>query len=60
MPPSVLRTLPFWTGVLLLHQSRPVVIDLCCWPARPDAARLRADQQAVEAATAAAAVGVVR
>ena len=60
MPPSVLRTLPFGTGVLLLRQSRPVVIDLCGWPARPDADRLRADQQAVETATAAAAGGVVR
>jgi type IV secretory pathway TraG/TraD family ATPase VirD4 len=60
MPPSVLRTLPFGTGVLLLRQSRPVVSDLCGWPTRPEAARLRADQQAVETATAAAAGGVVR
>jgi len=60
MPPSVLRTLPFGMGVLLLRQSRPVVIDLCGWPARPDADRLRADQRAVEAATAAAAGGAVR
>jgi type IV secretory pathway TraG/TraD family ATPase VirD4 len=60
MPPSVLRTLPFGTGVLLLRQSRPVVIDLCGWLARPDADRLRTDQQAIEAATAAAAGGAVR
>jgi type IV secretion system protein VirD4 len=60
MPPSVLRTLPFGTGVLLLRQTRPVVIDLCGWPARPDAVALRTGQQNVEAATAAAAGGVLR
>ena len=59
MPPSVLRTLPFGTGVLLLRQTRPVVIDLNPWPRRPDAAALRAGQQRVEAATAAAAGGGV-
>jgi type IV secretory pathway TraG/TraD family ATPase VirD4 len=51
MPPSVLRTLPFGTGVLLLRHTRPVVIDLGAWTARRDAAALRADQQQVEAAT---------
>ncbi|KGM17907.1 type VI secretion protein [Actinotalea fermentans ATCC 43279 = JCM 9966 = DSM 3133] len=50
MPPSVLRTLPFGTGVLLLRHTRPVVIDLAPWTARRDAAALRADQKAVEAA----------
>ncbi|MFZ5872316.1 MAG: type IV secretory system conjugative DNA transfer family protein, partial [Actinomycetota bacterium] len=40
MPPSVLRTLPFGTGVLLLRHARPVVIDLQAWPDRPDAERL--------------------
>lgn len=50
MPPSVLRTLPFGTGVLLLRHTRPVVIDLEPWTARRDAAALRADQQAVEGA----------
>jgi type IV secretory pathway TraG/TraD family ATPase VirD4 len=60
MPPSVLRTLPFGTGVLLLRQTRPVVIDLSGWPARPDAVALRTGQQNVEAATAAAAGGVLR
>jgi type IV secretion system protein VirD4 len=60
MPPSMLRTLPFGTGVLLLRQIRPVVIDLCGWPARPDAVALRTSQHSVEAATAAAAGGVLR
>jgi len=52
MPPSVLRTLPFGTGVLLLRHTRPVVIDLQGWPDRPDARRLVAGRCAVEAATA--------
>jgi type IV secretory pathway TraG/TraD family ATPase VirD4 len=60
MPPSVLRTLPFGTGVLLLRQTRPVVIDLCGWPTRPDADALRAGQKTVEAATASAAAGGLR
>ena len=57
MPAAVLRTLPFGTGVLLLRQTRPVVIDLCGWPARPDAPQLITGQGAVEAASAAAAEG---
>lgn len=52
MPPSVLRTLPFGTGVLLLRHARPVVIDLQAWPGRPDADQLRAGRAKVEAATA--------
>ncbi|GAA3819305.1 type IV secretory system conjugative DNA transfer family protein [Cellulomonas soli] len=52
MPASALRTLPFGTGVLLLRQTRPTVIDLTPWTGRHDAATLRADQQAVEHATA--------
>ncbi|WP_396125200.1 type IV secretory system conjugative DNA transfer family protein [Cellulomonas sp. P24] len=55
MPPSVLRTLPFGTAVLLLRQTRPVVIDLRRWPDRPDAQDLINGRLAVEAATAAAA-----
>ncbi|QTE31288.1 type IV secretory system conjugative DNA transfer family protein [Pengzhenrongella sicca] len=57
MPPSVLRTLPFGTAVLLLRQTRPVVVDLCAWPSRPDAKELVIGRIAVEAATAAAAGG---
>lgn len=52
MPPSVLRTLPFGTGVLLLRHARPLVLDLQGWPDRPDAARLVEGRRAVEAATA--------
>lgn len=52
MPASVLRTLPFGTGVLLLRQTRPTVIDLEPWTARRDAAQLRTDQALVEHATA--------
>ena len=57
MQASVLRTLPFGTAVLLLRQTRPVVIDLRPWPDRPDAQALTAGRSAVEAATAAAARG---
>ncbi|KQT01295.1 type IV secretory system conjugative DNA transfer family protein [Cellulomonas sp. Leaf395] len=52
MPASVLRTLPFGTGVLLLRQTKPTIIDLAAWTARRDAAHLQADQKAVEHATA--------
>lgn len=52
MPASVLRTLPFGTAVLLLRQTKPTVIDLAAWTGRRDAAALRADQSAVEHATA--------
>jgi type IV secretion system protein VirD4 len=52
MPPSVLRTLPFGTGVLLLRHSRPVVIDLQGWPDRADADRLTSGRDRVEAASA--------
>lgn len=52
MPASALRTLPFGTAVLLLRQTRPVVIDLHAWTDRRDADTLRADQKAVEHATA--------
>jgi type IV secretion system protein VirD4 len=52
MPASVLRTLPFGTGVLLLRQVPPVVIDLQPWTGRPDADRLTAARQQVEAASA--------
>lgn len=54
MPPALLRTLPFGTGVLLLRQTRPVVIDLTPWTARPNATSLRADQAVLEASTRAA------
>ncbi|OJV75511.1 MAG: type VI secretion protein [Cellulomonas sp. 73-92] len=52
MPPAVLRTLPFGTGVLLLRQTKPAVIDLHPWTTRRDTTVLRADQAVVEHATA--------
>ena len=52
MPPAVLRTLPFGTGVLLLRQTRPLVVDLAPWNRRADAAELVEDQAAVEEAMA--------
>ena len=51
MPPAVLRTLPFGTGVLLLRHTRPAVIDLQPWPARPDAPSLIADRERIEEQT---------
>lgn len=55
MPPDVLRTLPFGTGILLLRHTRPVVIDLKAWTARRDAKELRAAQTDAETAAAGAA-----
>lgn len=52
LPAAALRTLPFGTGVLLLRQTKPTVIDLHPWTARRDAALLRIDHQLVEHATA--------
>ena len=49
LPPDVLRTLPFGTGVVMLRTARPIVTDLRAWPARHDASQLRADRTAVEA-----------
>lgn len=55
MPPSMLRTLPFGTAVLLLRQTRPVVVDLHPWTARRDAPQLTAGRDRVEAQTGSAA-----
>lgn len=55
MPPDVLRTLPFGTAVTLLRSAPPIVTDLRAWTARRDAATLRADRAAVEAALRAGA-----
>ncbi|MDJ1370292.1 type IV secretory system conjugative DNA transfer family protein [Gulosibacter molinativorax] len=48
LPPDVLRTLPFGTGVILLRTTRPIVADLRPWTARPDAAELKADRARLE------------
>lgn len=60
MPPDVLRTVPFGTGVLLLRHTRPVVIDLEAWTARRDAKELRAAQADAETTAADAASTTVR
>jgi type IV secretory pathway TraG/TraD family ATPase VirD4 len=54
MPPELLRTLPDGLGALLLRRTKPAIVDLTRWHARPDAAQLRADQAEFDAAAAAA------
>ena len=49
LPPDVLRTLPFGTGIVMLRTARPIVTDLRAWPSRRDAGQLREDRAAVEA-----------
>ena len=41
LPPDVLRTLPFGTGVVMLRTARPIITRLRPWPSRPDARQLR-------------------
>ncbi|GAB2645511.1 hypothetical protein GCM10027169_11950 [Gordonia jinhuaensis] len=48
MPPAVLRTLPFGTGVVMLRSARPIIATLRPWTARRDAAQLRADRAEIE------------
>lgn len=48
MPPDVLRTLPFGTGVIMLRTARPIVTDLRPWIKRPDADALKADRKEIE------------
>ena len=48
MPPEVLRTLPFGTGVVMLRTARPIITTLRPWTARPDAAQLKADRKEIE------------
>ena len=48
MPPEVLRTLPFGTGVVMLRTARPIITTLRPWTTRPDAAQLRADREETE------------
>ena len=56
MPPAVLRTLPFGTGIALLRHSRPALVDLAPWTARRDADALRVGQAQIESAAAVAAM----
>lgn len=48
MPPEVLRTLPFGTGVVMLRSARPIITTLRPWTARADAAQLKADRAEIE------------
>ena len=50
LPPDVLRTFPFGTGVVMLRTARPIITTLRPWPARQDAKQLRADRNEVEQA----------
>ncbi len=50
LPPDVLRTLPFGTGVVMLRAARPIVTNLRPWPSRADAKQLRTDRGEVEQA----------
>ena len=54
MPPELLRTLPDGLGALLLRRTKPAIVDLTRWHARPDAAQLRTGQAEFDAAAAAA------
>ncbi|MDR2454697.1 MAG: TraM recognition domain-containing protein [Bifidobacteriaceae bacterium] len=57
MPPEVIRTLPFGTGVILLRSARPIIADLRAWPDRPDGRQLKTDRAEVEAVLRAATPG---
>nr|WP_166355044.1 type IV secretory system conjugative DNA transfer family protein [Phytoactinopolyspora limicola] len=48
MPPDVLRTLPFGTGVTLLRTARPIVTTLRPWTKRNDADQLAEDRDDLE------------
>lgn len=49
MPPDVIRTLPFGTGLILLRTAPPIVAKLRAWTGRRNAEALRADRRLVEA-----------
>lgn len=48
MPPEVLRTMPFGTGIVMLRSARPIVTNLRRWTARPDAGQLKSDRAEIE------------
>ncbi|MBG0716502.1 TraM recognition domain-containing protein [Microbacterium sp. 2C] len=50
LPPDVLRTLPFGTGVVMLRTARPIITNLRPWPSRADTKQLRTDRGEVEQA----------
>ena len=49
MPPDIIRTLPFGTGLVMLRAAPPIVTRLRMWTARSEARILLADRSAVEA-----------
>ena len=49
MPPDVIRTLPFGTGLVMLRAAPPIVTRLRTWTSRPDAKALLADRAVLEA-----------
>ncbi|WP_243073703.1 TraM recognition domain-containing protein [Microbacterium sp. SS28] len=48
MPPDVIRTLPFGTGLVMLRAAPPIVTQLRTWTSRRDARALLADRSALE------------
>ncbi|MGV1005947.1 MAG: TraM recognition domain-containing protein [Candidatus Nanopelagicales bacterium] len=50
LPPDVLRTLPFGTGVVMLRTARPIITNLRPWPNRADSKQLRTDRAEIEQA----------
>ena len=49
MPPDVIRTLPFGTGLVLLRSAPPIITRLRAWTTRGDAATLREHRVGIEA-----------
>ncbi|WP_314507469.1 TraM recognition domain-containing protein [uncultured Microbacterium sp.] len=49
MPPDVIRTLPFGTGLVMLRAAPPIVTRLRTWTSRPDAKALLAARAVLEA-----------
>ncbi|HMN41474.1 MAG TPA: type IV secretory system conjugative DNA transfer family protein [Phycisphaerales bacterium] len=48
MPPDVIRTLPFGTGLILLRAAPPIVARLRAWTRRKDASELQSQRRRVE------------
>lgn len=48
MPPDVIRTLPFGTGLILLRAAPPIVAKLRAWMRRKDASELQTQRRLVE------------
>jgi type IV secretory pathway TraG/TraD family ATPase VirD4 len=42
LPPDVIRTLPFGTGILLARTAPPILLTMSPWTDRPDADQIRA------------------